>query len=369
MTECRAFFVRFQNTIISLVPKLELGHQRISSIWASSDSGFSRSSTVRLDHHKLHCQMPKAHYHFNKTDYRLALGTRNFHTPKPSEPQCCKTPFYTCRESVLKTERTLWDMGICSWDAFCDESMCAKSPFSSKKSQLLRGHLDQCRERLCACDPPFFARSLPTQHLWRLFSEFRDCAAYIDIETTGLGGPYDHITTAAIYDGRNVSYYVYGDNLDLFPEDLSKYKILISYNGSCFDLPFIRGQFGVPLDQVHIDLRFLLGSLGYRGGLKGCEKKLGLDRAELDGVDGYFAVLLWEEYRKKRNSKALETLLAYNITDTVNLENLMVQAYNLKIRETPFHEEKLLLPCPPQVPFQADVQLVSRLRDFYFSAF
>lgn len=267
------------------------------------------------------------------------------------------------------TERSLWDKGICSWDIFCDEATCTPAPFGKKKSELLRSHLHKCRERLCARDPEFFAQSLGSQHLWRLFSEFRECVAYLDIETTGLGGPRDHITTAALYDGRKVSHYVYGDNLDRFAEDLSRYKVLISYNGSCFDLPFIRNQFGIALDHVHIDLRYLLSSLGYRGGLKGCEKKLGLDRAELDGVDGYFAVLLWEEYRKKRNPKALETLLAYNIADTVNLENLMVQAYNLKLHATPFGEKKLPLPSPPPVPFQADARLVSELRNFCFGGF
>ena len=149
----------------------------------------------------------------------------------------------------------------------------------------------------------YFADALTPKLLWRLFADFRECAAYLDIETTGLGGPYDHITTAALYDGRNVFHYVYGDNLDLFARDLGKYKILITYNGACFDLPFIRSYFGIAVDQVHIDLRYLLSSLGYRGGLKGCEKCLGLDRAELDGVDGYFAVLLWNEYRKSGNKK------------------------------------------------------------------
>jgi len=43
--------------------------------------------------------------------------------------------------------------------------------------------------------------------------------------------------------------------------------------------------------------------------LKFCEKALGLDRGDLDGVDGYFAVLLWRDYQKKHNEKALETLL------------------------------------------------------------
>jgi uncharacterized protein len=263
-----------------------------------------------------------------------------------------------------KTERLLWDQGIHSWDTFCDEG-CRTLPFGKKKLQALRSRLDECRGALDACSPEFFADGLPSQFLWRLFSDFRDCVAYIDIETTGLGGPDDHITTAALYDGREIFYYVHGDNLERFREDLGKYKILISYNGRCFDVPFINNYFGITLDQAHIDLRFVLSSLGYRGGLKGCEKKLGLGRDELDGVDGYFAVLLWHEYRATKNPRALETLLAYNIADTVNLETLMVKAYNLKLLETPFPELQMALPPRPSLPFSPDAQLISRLRRTY----
>ena len=66
----------------------------------------------------------------------------------------------------------------------------------------------------------------------------------------------------------------------------------------------------------------MLSRLGYKGGLKGCEKQLGLDRHELDGVDGYTAVLLWQEYTRTRNTRALDTLLAYNIQDVLNLRNI-----------------------------------------------
>lgn len=263
-----------------------------------------------------------------------------------------------------KTERSLWDQGVHSWDIFCDEGRCTL-PFGKKKSQALRSHIEQCREALDTCSPEFFAGGLPSQFLWRLFPEFRRSAAYIDIETTGLGGPYDHVTTASLYDGREVFYYVYGDNLERFLDDLKKYKILISYNGRCFDVPFINSYFGTTLDHIHIDLRFLLGSLGYRGGLKGCEKKLGLGRDELDGVDGYFAVLLWQEYKATKNRRALETLLAYNIADTVNLETLMVKAYNLKVRQTPFPELQLPLPARPELPFSPDAELILRMRRTY----
>jgi hypothetical protein len=269
----------------------------------------------------------------------------------------------------INTELSLWQRGIHSWDSFCDEQGLNLAPFGRGRYEALRGRLEKCRERLCARDPAHFAAALRPQLLWRLFAEFRDCAAYLDIETTGLGGPSDHITTAALYDGRQVFYYVYGDNLDLFARDLEKYRLLITYNGSCFDLPFIRNQFGIAVDHVHIDLRYLLSSLGYRGGLKGCERSLGLDRAELNGVDGYFAVLLWYEYAERGNAKALETLLAYNIADTVNLENLMVRAFNMKLSETPFQELKIPLPRPPAVPFKPDTALIAELRHRFFSVF
>ena len=269
----------------------------------------------------------------------------------------------------LKTERSLWQNGIHSWEFFHDEHAWMLTPFGQAKYKALRSRLEVCRERLCALDPAYFAGTLAPQHLWRLFADFRQCAAFLDIETTGLGGPYDHITTAALYDGREVFYYIHGDNLDSFALDLRKYKVLITYNGSCFDLPFIRNYFGLAVDHIHIDLRYLLRSLGYGGGLKRCEKSLGLDRGELDGVDGYFAVLLWREYRKTGSSKALETLLAYNMADTVNLETLMVQAFNMKVSETPFHELRIPLPCPPCIPFKPDAELIDELRQAYCGVF
>ena len=117
------------------------------------------------------------------------------------------------------------------------------------------------------------------------------------------------------------------------------------------------------MSQVHIDLRYVLKSLGYTGGLQGCEKKAGIDRGELEGVDGYFAVLLWSEYQRSRNHKALETLLAYNIQDAVNLETLMVFSYNLKLKETSFNEShQVAAPSSPEIPFKADLETIEKVK-------
>ena len=132
--------------------------------------------------------------------------------------------------------------------------------------------------------------------------------------------------------------------------------------------PIIESHFGISLNHAHIDLRYILGSLGYRGGLKSCEIQLGIDRGDLKDIDGFFAVLLWHDYKRNRNEKALETLLTYNIEDVLNLETLIVMAYNLKIEDTPFFEtHKIALPATPEIPFKADIETVEKIKSEIFS--
>ena len=64
-----------------------------------------------------------------------------------------------------------------------------------------------------------------------------------------------------------------------------------------------------------------------------------------------------------RDQRALETLLAYNATDVVNLEALLVKAYNLKLQETPFSKShQVAEPVLPVIPFTADHNTIQRLK-------
>jgi uncharacterized protein YprB with RNaseH-like and TPR domain len=263
----------------------------------------------------------------------------------------------------VKAERRLWDAGLHSWEAARRE---AALPLGERTSALVREALSESVRHLAGGNPRYFADSLGSAHQWRMFREFRGSVAYLDIETTGLGPPRDHITTIALYDGRRIRHYVRGENLDAFAGDIEQYGLLVTYNGKSFDVPFIRAEFGIPVPQAHIDLRYVLARLGYRGGLKGCEKALGIDRGEVDGLDGYFAVLLWQEYRRTGDRRALETLLAYNVMDVVGLETLMVHAYNRGIAGTPFQCSHVLeLPAEPQLPFRVDRDTIGRIRRRY----
>jgi uncharacterized protein len=258
-----------------------------------------------------------------------------------------------------KAETRLWDEGLYTWESV---RKAASLPLPRLSLEAVQGHLAESHRHLEQDNPRYFADLLPANLQWRLFPEFRHSVAYLDIETTGLSAADNAITTIALYDGHSVKYYVQGQNLGEFERDIEAYKLLVTYNGKCFDIPFLRRELGIALPQAHIDLRYPLFRLGYRGGLKGCEKQMGIERHELEGVDGFMAVCLWSDYRERRNPRALDTLLAYNIADVLGLGTLLIKAYNRVILDTPFAGECALeIPVPPQNPFSADVDTLHRL--------
>jgi uncharacterized protein len=258
------------------------------------------------------------------------------------------------------TERQLWSQGLRSWDQVDPHTVATLSP--GRRTRLLEG-CERSRRALAEGDAAWFAQALPSRERWRLFTAFQQGAAYLDIETTGLDAGHDVVTTVAVYDGIQVHCFVRDDNLDDLPACLERYPLLVTYNGATFDLPFLRQQLGIPLAQAHIDLRYVLASLGHSGGLKACERALGLDRGELADVDGYLAVLLWHDYRRSGDPRVLETLLAYNVADVLNLAAIMPMAVNAKLRDTPFHD-KLCLPEHPIAtnPYTAHSVVLDRYR-------
>ena len=260
-----------------------------------------------------------------------------------------------------KSERKLWDAGLREWGGVGE---AVKLP--RRRREVLAQHAEESQARLAAGDACYFCERLPSNQAWRLFPEFAHATAFLDIETTGLSGERDYITTIAVYDGDQIYTFVRGQNLDEFADCISRYATLVTYNGKTFDIPFIRQHMGLPMEQAHIDLRYILAGLGMKGGLKQCEKRLGLDRKELADIDGYFAVLLWQEYLRKGDRKALDTLLAYNIADVVNLASIMPLAYNMKLQETPFHDTHLLpLEAAADIPYEADMETVQRIKRRY----
>jgi len=169
---------------------------------------------------------------------------------------------------------------------------------------------------------------------WRLYKQLNCC--FLDIETTGLSKFNNQITVIGLYDGKQSKFFVQGKNLHEFREEISKYSGMVTFNGRCFDIPFIQAKFpALNLPNFHIDLRFAMKELGFSGGLKPIEKQIGIQRSDdLAEVDGYEAVRLWKRY-VRGDKEALSLLIRYNQADIENLKTLMDFSFT-KLKEKNF---------------------------------
>jgi len=140
--------------------------------------------------------------------------------------------------------------------------------------------------------------------------------AYLDIETTGL----------SLTDGKDhkliqlVDEEITGSNL---LEALQDVEVIYTYNGSRFDLPFIKMSLGMDLARhcKHHDLMLDCWKINLYGGLKALEARLGIKR-QLANVNGAKAIELWLKYKASQDQNFLATLLKYNEEDVLNLKSL-----------------------------------------------
>jgi uncharacterized protein YprB with RNaseH-like and TPR domain len=222
-----------------------------------------------------------------------------------------------------RTEQRLWQKGILTWQQYLHSK---QPPLSPTRDDFVRKNLKESVKN--RSDIVFFHQRLSSADQWRLYDSFKDRAVYLDIETSGGYDGVDEITVIGLYDGDTVQTFVNGVNLNEFEVAIASYEVVVTFNGALFDLPVIRRRFPhVELPPVHIDLRFLLKRLGYRGGLKAIEKECLISRsAQIQGMTGYDAVYLWKAYRRGEQG-ALERLIAYNTADIVSLKPLMERGY------------------------------------------
>jgi uncharacterized protein YprB with RNaseH-like and TPR domain len=155
--------------------------------------------------------------------------------------------------------------------------------------------------------------------------------AYLDIETTGLSTDCCEITVIGIYivtDASERFIHLVGEDItvDNLLLALEGVKVIHTFNGSRFDLPFIKSRLGVDLAQSfeHCDLMYDCWQQKLYGGLKKVERCLCIPR-KLADVNGYEAVKLWWRYVNDYDRKALNTLLEYNREDVINLKLLKLR--------------------------------------------
>jgi uncharacterized protein YprB with RNaseH-like and TPR domain len=257
-------------------------------------------------------------------------------------------------------EREIWEHGTRSWREF----LAGGGPLwlSADSRERICREVRESADALECSDGAFFEERMPSREMWRLYPEFKDSAVFLDIETTGLSPGWDEITVISLFDGKEPRALVQGKDLEEFPEIIKRYSLIVTYNGQCFDLPFLHSSFRkFRRSYAHFDLRWALQRLGLTGGLKGVEKKVGIEReGALAEVDGFMAVSLWHEW-KTGNRAALDTLLRYALEDVVNLRYLAELTYNENVKSLPIKVPTLKHEPAPRVDIPFDANLIRRL--------
>jgi uncharacterized protein YprB with RNaseH-like and TPR domain len=152
--------------------------------------------------------------------------------------------------------------------------------------------------------------------------------AYLDIETTGLSPLTSELTVIGLHieDGAdNGVIQIVGEEISAsrLKEAVKEIKTLYTYNGSRFDLPFMREKLGIDIPGCcnHKDLMYACWEQNLYGGLKAVERQLGIERKFPD-IDGWVAVQLWFDFKQNGNQGSLKRLLQYNEEDVLNLRVL-----------------------------------------------
>ncbi len=163
-------------------------------------------------------------------------------------------------------------------------------------------------------------------HIVRVTEPSGDFCAYLDIETTGLSPVYSELTVVGIciereHDNTRKIIQLTGNRIsaESVENALNGARKLYTYNGSRFDLKFIKAKLGIDAGRIcaHEDLMFSCWKRNLYGGLKSVERQLGITR-KTAGLRGEDAVRLWYDYMAG-DGQALRLLLEYNKEDIINL--------------------------------------------------
>lgn len=268
--------------------------------------------------------------------------------------------FIHCDGIGSHKEAQLWKAGITSWDECLQDQSQGKLPV--KAIGPMQARVKQSVAALKQFNGAFFNEHMPSNEMWRLYPELKEQTAFIDIETTGLSPQFDDITIISIFDQSGARALIKGKDLDAFPELISNYSVLVTFNGKCFDMPMLHHHFPeFKKRYAHIDLRYDLARLGFRGGLKSIERQLGIDReGALAQVDGFMAVLLWRAH-EQGSKTALDTLVRYALEDVLNMKPLLEFVYNDQIKKLPIEVDKIKPDRLPEVDVPYDENLIERL--------
>jgi len=225
-------------------------------------------------------------------------------------------------------EAMIWKQGIHSWEDFLSTE--SVNGISHKSKLYYDKHIRNAKQALYSFDSAFF--NLPSTETWRLYNFFRNDSVFIDIEVSGVSR-HDQMTAICLFDGFKSKTMIAGINMNIsaLRFELSRYKLIVTYNGGSFDIPFINKRYPELLPNIpHIDLRPLCARIGLCGGLKMIEAELGIKRNPIiEKIYNGDPYRLWRIYRATGDDYYLKLFVEYNEDDSVNLQKIADYVINI----------------------------------------
>ena len=220
------------------------------------------------------------------------------------------------REAKLRSE------GVQDWNDLLSRTPAQLDLFR-KGASTLSCAVEESEGALALRDVDFFKKMLPRREYYRIAASFPDLCVFLDIESTGLSPYYDQVTLLGWSVGSRYEVLVDPSETKQLELDLCAQPIVITFNGTLFDLPFLTNQFNTDWSRAtHVDLRYLAKRVGLAGGQKKIEVSIGLTReASLEDISGAEAVGLWFDY-KEGDLNALRRLIRYNHADIEGMKFL-----------------------------------------------
>ncbi len=231
-----------------------------------------------------------------------------------------KNSFLFLEKISSLTEKKLWQQGFTHWDIFLKTKRI--KGFSPLRKAYYDRKIREAAQALLANDSSYFASCLPQKETWRLYPSFQEEACFLDLEVDS----HRRIILLGLSDNYQTQFFIQGFNLEkeIIEKEINRHKLIITFNGSSFDLPKLKKQLKINFSLPHIDLKPLCLRLGLQGGLKEIEKKLNLRRPQhLRGNP----VDLWKAFHASGDQEWLNLLLEYNREDIENLKWIMDYCY------------------------------------------
>ena len=212
--------------------------------------------------------------------------------------------------------------GVQDWNDLLSPSAGQLDLFGKRGSELSCA-VEASEEALAKGDIEFFKERLHKREYYRIAASFPERCLFLDIESTGLSKYYDQVTLVGWSAGSRYEALIDPNETIQLERELVAHPIVVTFNGTLFDLPFLGSRFNTDWSAVtHVDLRYVSKRAGLTGGQKKIELTIDFEReTALEGISGAEAVGLWFDY-KEGDLDALRKLIRYNHADIEGMKSI-----------------------------------------------